>query len=679
MTTPVSPHADIEQIGPNRYAMRVTAARRFKRGAQDAFEPIVLTPHDGVQGHAFAFTGAEHAFAVDADGWVHFEFNGHIIRKRLRAVGYVDAAGDWSPLVNTVQNAPIRTGLTVRWQDYFPYVSVGYQYRTGGVASILTVEPDARAALWNNLPVGALRVGFLWEYDLSDLGLNVRRGDGAAVNLDDDETPTVVFEAGGRKVVRILGGRVRSSVWTRAAVPHQRRFLFRRQGATVYVVEAFRPRALAELPAGRIILNDTITIDDITQDASAGTICDAGQAVLWADNGGVLDFTRWTPGYCNGGSDPIGLSTYLQFDLSGVSGPITVSYGKVTLHLWGGCGADGVFQIHQVTEAWDDDDLDAEYPPGVGGLVHSTESWAFDNGPEYETNPVETDFVLNEDGESLIAGWVNGTTTNHGFRLAIADDGDTIVENYCWSSESEEVGLTPTLYFEYTAGGGDPPAKPTITQTTNSCSPCTEAWAAGSDYDGDDELGSVDWECRNFTTDVLIDSETDESPDDPPSWTATVPLGTPIYFRCRYTDNNGTSDWSDKPAQAHLTTKNVPEQPTVSVDGYGTNAVALSSTGGDNGCAILHADWEIRKQSDNGLVASSYDDEDHKTAITFTGLPEATALKALHRRANGCGDGPWGQALFTTRETSGQGPRLEFNYAGTIYGILPDIEYGAAP
>ena len=156
-------------------------------------------------------------------------------------------------------------------------------------------------------------------------------------------------------------------------------------------------------------------------------------------------------------------------------------------------------------------------------------------------------------------------------------------------------------------------------------------------------------------------------------------LGTPIYFRCRYTDANGTSDWSDKPAQAHLTTKNVPEQPTVTVDGVGTNAVALSSTGGDNGCAITHGDWEIRRQSDNGLIASSYDDADHKTAITFTGLPEATALKALHRRANGCGDGAWGEALFSTLAGSGGWPRFEFNYAGTIYAILPDIEYGAAP
>ncbi len=49
------------------------------------------------------------------------------------------------------------------------------------------------------------------------------------------------------------------------------------------------------------------------------------------------------------------------------------------------------------------------------------------------------------------------------------------------------------------------------------------------------------------------------------------------------------------------------------------------------------------------------------------------------RRANGCGDGAWGEVNFTTRNAGGQGPRFEFNYGGVIYAILPDIEYGAVP
>lgn len=80
-----------------------------------------------------------------------------------------------------------------------------------------------------------------------------------------------------------------------------------------------------------------------------------------------------------------------------------------------------------------------------------------------------------------------------------------------------------------------------------------------------------------------------------------------------------------------------PNQPTCYVDGYGTDhAILRSSTFSDSdpGDTHLHSDWEIARQSDSVVVASSYDDTTHKTGITLWGLSAGTGYKARVRHTD---------------------------------------------
>jgi hypothetical protein len=641
--TPVSPFTEIKQIGPRKWAATVSTRRRFKETAPGVFSPIVLRSAENTVGHRFFFDGSLHSFGVDADGWTTFTlpFGGQDrrFRKRLRAIGYVQANGTWRALANTIGGTPtMRLGRVV-WPDYFPGVDVTFGYHTSGVASVVRLTQAARLALAENLPAGALWVALLWEYDLSLLRLSLLKSDGGAVNPDNDEADGLTLADGATKVMKVLGGKIRAERYRKGDPPLKRRFLFRRMGGTICGLEAFRLRALTDLAAGAFLLNDTIEVD-IVQDVSIGYYLDNGEWWYGHDDGSVLtignDYGSWW-------------DSLVQFDLSGIGGPIACTYAEVRAHMWG-CHEDlttAMFAVRRITSAWDES-VTVQTRPSLGDVVHATQDWG-QTVCEFAQDAYA--FELNAAGRSAVEDWVADADTNHGLEFYL--DGATgWNENYSASSEGGEVGEPMTLYIEYEPGEPNPVYIGGIVKTKHSQVGILSVMVSnGVNGDETDEQGQYQFEVESGYSGSVSPAKDD--------WTFT-PVSR-VY--------SNLTESVDEQDYEGLTP---PAKPTCVVLGKGQTSVVLSDGSDPNANPPTHAftdadggahkstSWQVRRVSDQVVVCESLHDVANKETVGFAGLVANTDYEARCRwTSEDDEDGEWSNwTPFTTLAAGGAQVKL---------------------
>lgn len=423
------------------------------------------------------------------DGWVGFggRQGQNWLYFRLGRAGYmywVDRSTDiisGTPSYNranlsittkTVTMGPAGSQVTlnilssVTWHNIFTTPNGGELYANWfvegkGLKEEIVLSSAARSWIAANrppsTPAADTYFSFIFVLDASDIPQwkknNITQN--ISGDFDDDNgTATIVMKDASQRDIGFMPIGHAFSADRLIAKPLRKR-LFRDSDGTTYLIVGLKVGDLNAMPSGDVIFDPTTTIQPTAPDSLDTFIADNAVSTNY------YNLTSIVVGDAGGGTPKYRM--LLRFDLSSIAGPVTVSATTVSLYEFDGdgTGTSRTITFSRLLRNWYTDQAsDATWTDYDSALPWTT-AGASSDGADY-TSVVSATLAIDGVPDSAyqawvaaqltsdVSGFINGTVTNHGWRITSTGEAANLWNQY-YSGDWTTAAQRPKISVTYTA------------------------------------------------------------------------------------------------------------------------------------------------------------------------------------------------------------------------------------